>query len=639
MRIILYILLFSICTQAQIILNPDRSKLFNPVTSALETPTDFTATGNTDGTHTLDATLTGDSVLVWVQTNDNREFAYSRGYIEDTLVYPVGDFPLSLTGKYFNEKWYYKLAVKNSTDTSAWTALDSAWVSNASGDTTYYAAVGVGDESGSSSANAKEFTASGFSSDLRGATAGDHLLLNRGDTLSEGNAIILMHGTMGGTAIANVVVGAYGTGSRPILNTTGGGVTECIRMYGKSISLSYEVPKIRYITFQDLEIRGSVDWHLQAGDTISYLKFKRINLNAGGTTRRVAFKGWANETNAVDYDSIVMAWVSHIEVSHSNLSSYNGGTSDDLMNPNGDAYWIHHDTLHTSSGDLMDIQYGDSTLIEYNLMYNSGAHGIKSMGQRGSADYRIIRFNDCFYVDRNGGGWFGLYFRTGRFSQIYNNRFPSLGYGFEVGSWIDWTDNGANLVDLGGGVYEAYRNEGNHFYNNIFYDSYDAGNYWHGTDGNVRFVYNGGDSVLVRWGLGTEPTGYFDYSDFEYNLFKYNSPYGSTVDAVNTRMYTAGRIDWTGTPGDEYDANSFGGDDFQYPEVEDFFPQDRNNIFRTFPSFVDSIYTSVSDPQNSRLNSNSPAIGAGIYAPVKYDLDGLDLIGRLTWDLGAYQEP
>lgn len=80
----------------------------------------------------------------------------------------------------------------------------------------FFAASAAGDGSGSSPANAAAFSRAALGTQINASSSGDGILFNRGDTFLW-DQILVVKSDVGGVKENPLVIGAYGTGGRPIL--------------------------------------------------------------------------------------------------------------------------------------------------------------------------------------------------------------------------------------------------------------------------------------------------------------------------------------------------------------------------------------------------------------------------------------
>lgn len=90
---------------------------------------------------------------------------------------------------------------------------------NAAGSVRYYAATGTGTGDGSSPANAKTFSSSDFDTFISTKDAGRTVLFKRGDTFNLTNRVAVTRG-QGGTIANPMIIGAYGTGEKPVFTSS-----------------------------------------------------------------------------------------------------------------------------------------------------------------------------------------------------------------------------------------------------------------------------------------------------------------------------------------------------------------------------------------------------------------------------------
>ena len=365
--------------------------------------------------------------------------------------------------------------------------------------------------------------------------AGDSVLFRR-DNLFAPKSVGARYGLLRipnlkkGTAKAPIVIGAYGTGDRPIIS-------------GQNCSDYHQVFRsgaLEYFVVQDIEFRGAVLF--KAGDDkvmgIKHFKLLRIKLQGGidkGNSTKITFDN-PYAPSKVPFPNNA-APIDKVEIAYCEFYDTEG---EDAVNIGsvGDSLWVHHNVWKNVSEEALDVAGGCGHLIEYNFVSGTTVNGMKFHCQLNNQHGIVIRGNMIIRVGRGTTGGNGLVIENVSDSKVYNNtlasyysaafgntdRLPPVSYygdfkGNEIfnniflgaiqvyGTWEN--------VDLGAGnwysspVFKIWYN--NSFHHNIYWNypgGFDVFRFWEGypypTEGSVlnrnRTVYsNNQQKFITEW--------------------------------------------------------------------------------------------------------------------------------------------
>jgi hypothetical protein len=398
MRIIAFILLFSICTQAQIMMNMDRSKLFNPVSGggsgALSTPV-LVASDSTGNKIKLSLTnVSGaDSIYYYYRMADSM---YNPVWYHQwtKIVRPVSDSIYYFTNVPNGWALRFYAETKNTTDTSSVSNIDTARTirSTGMGITRYISTAGTGTWAACTTAgNSASYET--FVTNKNDISEGDTIRFNRGEVWSPAsgggtNALIEPTGDWLGTYLNPIVFATYGTGAMPEISSE--------NQTGK-VSIRTDGCRMTHVYFQDIYFKNSMElWAYQGanvGVKVLRCRVRRsygfswgINFFANPTTfTNTPTWRWGFEGDG-SHDSVEVAYC---QVDSSYYDGIFFSTNSDSVKGNA---WIHHNDIYRSGEDGIDMQ-GSHHLVEYNIIYNYGQTGYKNMPHYNGAYHSTFRYN------------------------------------------------------------------------------------------------------------------------------------------------------------------------------------------------------------------------------------------------------
>ncbi len=306
-------------------------------------------------------------------------------------------------------------------------------------------------------------------------TAGDSILFKRGDmftqaTISDRIGMLRIPNKKSGTASAYIVIGAYGTGARPIIS-------------GENISGYHQVLRtgaFKYFIIQDLEIRGEILFRPVDDMTmgIQHFKFLRNKLIGGYDKGSQARFGMYNpiQPSKVPVPN-TFAPNHYMEIGYNEFYNTEGEDCINITAP-GDYLWVHHNVWKNISEEALDVAGGKGHIIEYNFISGATVNGMKFHSQGSHQTDIIVRGNVIINVG-TGTPATALVVQNISHSKIYNNTCASM-YSLYIGN----RDRTAP---------EAYYDTfvGNEVFNNIFAGTVQVCGSWKNADmGNGYIWYN-----------------------------------------------------------------------------------------------------------------------------------------------------
>jgi hypothetical protein len=578
-------------------------------------------TGNNNNSNTITwrSVTSADSYLLyfWTETYAH-SYAYGyKGYAELT---ETTDTVYTHTGLYDGQTVYYVVKYITGSDTSTKSGMKFGYPTRSAG-TTYHVAVGGTGTLGESVDPLDPMSVSTFHSNWANYVKGDSILFNRGDVFTGTGATIQpnVSSIPRGTYLNPIVLGAYGTGAKPQIHTD-------------SYTFCGYIAEAHYLTIQDLHFsRGILTFTTSVGDSLVGLRFLRNTVSPTTSTdaKMYCWSSWDEPDSATgswaDGEYQQATWLDW-EFGHNIIEGTGTSTEDDGMNFTGATpnLWLYFNKINDVAADGIDAGGGDSMLVEYNQISNTGVHGMKMMGQRASMRWSIWRGNT--QAGTTGSDHFGIEIVGTNSNKFYNNTistisFPAYGggkpfYGIKQDS-----------------VFKANELVNNAFYG---YGGKLGGIYF---ENSVNVTYKYGDTVNNRsFGLNNG-RDYVGNNTFMNNLWFTGVGYAG----ASTGYLYRGHIDaeWTydGNPSSQYTIDT--GDDvfdgLNYSALFSGFSgiHNSNQIIGSRALLIDSTTVSGVSP-----DAGSPLIYAGLNDQVNYpywvDANG-DSIGTQR-SIGAYNE-
>ena len=348
-----------------------------------------------------------------------------------------------------NDKWSGRLSSPNANNTDGpWRNLSMIWY-----------------------ANARSYPRGTF------FKPGDRILLRRGDVWNakdnialperswDGGYLNLPRGLRGGANLP-IVIGAYGTGNRPVIDGR--------NIRGRDHQL-IRGDECHYVTIQDLHlIAGPRSYFIEirafSRSGVSNLKFLRLYIDnskdiypgmRGGNGIIFKDAGFrtlfpdSNIDHATPCHHIEVAWCRFIGIGgmpqNRNYSKRDGVT---VQTPRGGHFWIHHNEFFYCN-EAIDICGESNHIIEYNLIVGTSRyHGLKLHSQFSQVTNSIIRGN----VIVGAAGW-GIAVENIKNCRIYNNTIYSIPIGDRGWGSISFKEKK--------GYYGSFKS--NEIFNNIFW--------------------------------------------------------------------------------------------------------------------------------------------------------------------------
>ena len=236
-----------------------------------------------------------------------------------------------------------------------------------------------------------DITAASFNAD-------DQILLQKGDTWTGEN--LYFGGDEGsGTSGHPIILGSYGTGARPIIDTNSAAAN----------AMNFE--DLNYWTIQGLEFKGGTLNQLifhadDAAMTDIIMEDCIVNAStsaAGNHAVQITESGFA---------------ATNIKISKCSITG-TSGTGDGI---NAFAVTsglnIYKNYIYSVGGDCIDVAGGDLHIVNANLCKSAGANGIKVHGQQHLLTNVVVRNN---IVNHDTGTGYGIVIQDSTDGLIYNN--------------------------------------------------------------------------------------------------------------------------------------------------------------------------------------------------------------------------
>jgi len=218
---------------------------------------------------------------------------------------------------------------------------------------------------------------------------GDDIYFNRGDTFDD--TYLLMRKC--GTASDTMIVGAYGTGSRPIFN-------------GNAYGIHWNVVGSGYIRFENLDINGS------ASQGISFYKEDTKSVTFANVTVRNSsnngillyqINGYTIDNCTVhdcNLGGIVMYGSATYGITNGTVRDsvvYNIGTDGFSVHPSGvsqvgDYHYFINCTGYNCGEDMLDITSGNHILVKDCEGYSNGAGGSSMLIDHGPTNVTVDNY-------------------------------------------------------------------------------------------------------------------------------------------------------------------------------------------------------------------------------------------------------
>lgn len=439
-------------------------------------------------------------------------------------------------------------------------------------------------------------------------SAGDSILLKRGDTFAPSSVsnkgVLEIPKDKSGSEGAYIVIGAYGSGDKPIISKANVS-TYSFGVYAKTFA---------YFIIRDLKIIGGMYFLPGEGDMgAHHLKF--LNLELEGNN--VSFLNPYQPANTPDPN--VGKPLHHIEMGYCIFRNSVGEDAFNIAETQG-YNWFHHNQFYNVEEEAIDMGGGEGSIVEYNFVSGTTANGIKLHSQFMKQTNTIIRGN---VIHLGAGNYsYPLAVECLQGAKIYNNTLVGTQYAAFIG-WLhanpplitDRTNNaldmsnnefynnifnGTVIIGIAKGVTYTYRNgtqatlnqddiwDDNYFSNNLFYTSYDSKK--------IRVFYYSG---TIKYDASVAPYGRYSSSLTQSNL---------DITSSNFATLWEGRANVT------------------------------NDLYAD-PQFLNTTWSSATSYGDYHLQSTSPAIGSGkIVSGWNYDMDNKLIPSGSAPDRGAYQK-
>lgn len=431
---------------------------------------------------------------------------------------------------------------------------------------------------------------------------GDSILFKRGDTFAPSTVgsrigVIRIPSGISGTANAYIVIGAYGSGARPIIS--GENTTEYHQ--------AFRTGDIAYFIVQDLEIHGYVLFRPQENISkgMHHFKLIRVKLQGGidqNDQTKISFFNPYSPSKVPEPN--VSAPIHHIEISHCEFYDTEG---EDAVNIGaaGDSIWVHHNVWKNVSEEALDIGGGTGHLIEYNFVSGASVNGMKFHSQFAPMHDIIVRGNVIIGAGMKTGGT-ALAFQNVTGGKVYNNTMYSPYAGF-------FGNRDRVQPESYYGNYE-----GNQVYNNIFYGIVQVQGSWVDAPIGDKLLYDA--PVQNLWRDNSFSNNIYWKPPVSNNVLRFweNPQYPDQTAHVNdsrTVTYnnpTRFATEW----GNKADGTEY----------------------MTDPLLSNPYWNTAYDYGNMEPASNSPAINGGkIIAEYKEDINGNPIPSGSNPTIGAYQ--
>jgi hypothetical protein len=346
---------------------------------------------------------------------------------------------------------------------------------------------------------------------------GDQILFKRGDTWAPSYSnldrigIIRIPNLKKGTSGNPIILGAYGTGSNPILSD------ENVSGYHQLLRSG----AMEYIEFHDLHFKGQI--LLRANESVemglNYIGFYNCIIE---NYSPILYKGFTGPQSLIPASNVDnWAKISNITFKYCKFYNCNGNGGTINFGPYENCY-IGYCEFYNCQEEAIDLSGGTGNVIEYNIISGTTVNGIKLHSQYCLFKDGIIRGNLIIHSGNGTTGGAGLGMQNVQNCKVYNNtifapmyaamfgnrdRLPPEGYfgNFEnneirnnlfygmiqiTGSWENVTLSGVPM---------PYKNmENSLFEDNIFSNN----TYWTGHTGNYIFRF---------WKNDGYPNQYNDY--------------------------------------------------------------------------------------------------------------------------------
>ncbi|MBL1215837.1 MAG: hypothetical protein HND52_20880, partial [Ignavibacteriae bacterium] len=346
---------------------------------------------------------------------------------------------------------------------------------------------------------------------------GDSVLLKRGDSWSPSSVsnlgVIELPNNKSGTAGNYIVIGAYGSGAKPFINSTN--ITNYHNIIRTGSTAYLIIQDINFKTIRSVIIRPQDNWDVG----VHHLKFLRCDFDFGfvqGVGGQGHFEIY-NPYTPQNPQPNITAPQHHIEIGYCTFTNTGGedclqierpsvitGNDPNWKDHNGTDvnHWIHNNIFKMVREEAMDIGGGNNHLIEYNFVSGTGANGMKFHSQVREFTNSTIRGNVMVHAGmgdllqdtgKKMSGGAAIVFQNVSNCAIYNNvaysrwsfwygdrdRTGTLGYfgTFENNTIYNNISYGCVLIE--GVVNNVINNIGltNTFSNNTYYGPDDSGDW------------------------------------------------------------------------------------------------------------------------------------------------------------------
>ncbi|MGV8151337.1 MAG: Ig-like domain-containing protein [Candidatus Woesearchaeota archaeon] len=447
---------------------------------------------------------------------------------------------------------------------------------------------------------------------------GRHLLFKRGDSWTSGGGsagFLQPNNHLVGSAANPIVIGAYGTGAKPII-----GDSSQSGKFGV-ITGAHTNSRWEYVTLQDINFKNEVGLWAYNGN-MHHVRVLRLLVEKGGIA---LFKNPSNEPSPETWTFDGNSEVNYCEVAYNEVRE-SGADGINVYGNNGN--WVHHNEIYTSYEDNIDM-VGNNLRMEYNIGSWSFHTGMKIMPHYNGGENNTVRGNLILQGNFGGGNGVGpgLNFPMSKNTKIYDNTVAVTGFG-QIYGWQEL----APLASTHNGTRGSFDN--NEIYNNVI-----VGTTYLYTAGSYSFTYKNG---ATRTGYRQNPP--WVNTTFHDNFYQVESQY---TDLFYIRNYT-GTGTWSGPEVIRYAYNSNYVASNIRPNQIDSSWNSLPNVYNEQvgdPMFVDPYYGGEgvvgcasydyscnppngcwrcpyeisSDFGNFRIQPGSPAYGKGAYAAVDND--------------------
>jgi len=410
---------------------------------------------------------------------------------------------------------------------------------------------------------------------------GDDVLFKRGETFTDRPLVV----HWSGSSSNRVIVGAYGSGNKPVLD-----------MGGRAVIYLGSAGNYGYLTFENLELRnggiglskdGSHNMIIRNLDIFD--AYDGINVSKIDTFSITGCKITNSNNNGIVAEGSATYKVSNGIISNNTIAGVAGNDGITLhkdMSDNsvGSNFVISGNTMSGCAEQGIDINSGSSIVVENNTTHNNKQGSIAT--GRDSSDV-IVRYNSSYDDSYNTSAG---YFLRGTNITFHHN----IGYG--TTSYHQMLISSANGLNI---------------FNNTFIKgagvTFDVGKSLE----NVMVKNNiiSGGTQIVRFLNPSRPPNYPTF-DFNYNLYQ------TTSSSADVRHFYVGAVPTWKT----------------FAQIRNSYGQESKGM-ETNPLFVNQ------SSNNFALKWNSPGIDSGetasFYTTTTTDYAGNPIYG--TPDIGAYE--